>query len=195
MSQRSVRPPSARALLRLAVGGASCTLLLATVAGCGSDGGDSDDPGTATDTSTSETTTSESPTSDSPTSDSSTGSGGQLVIGETVEPGQAVIVSASNVDGETSTLASALVDDKAVGRFLATTDARLAEDVRAAVRATQVPAGSTLFAAVVSVGCDQPTGLSWSRTFEGIEVTPTLPKSQVQCLVPVTSVALFLVPA
>ena len=190
MSQRSVRPPSARALLRLAVGGASCTLLLATVAGCGSDGGDSDDPGTATDTSTSETTTPESPTSDS-----STGSGGQLVIGETVEPGQAVIVSASNVDGETSTLASALVDDKAVGRFLATTDARLAEDVRAAVRATHVPAGSTLFAAVVSVGCDQPTGLSWSRTFEGIEVTPTLPKSQVQCLVPVTSVALFLVPA
>jgi len=116
------------------------------------------------------------------------------VIGETVEPGQAVIVSASNVDGETSILASALVNDKALGKFLATMEARLAEDVRAAVRATQVPADSTLFGAVVSVGCDRPTAISWSTTFDGIEVTPTLPKSQVQCLVPVTSVALFLVP-
>ena len=189
MSQRSVRPASARALLRLAVTGASCTLLLATVAGCGSEGGDGDDPGAATDTSSSGTTPPESPTSDS-----STGSGGQLVIGETLEPGRAVIVSASNVDGDTSTLASALVNDKALGTFVATMETRLAEDVRAAVRATKVPADSTLFGAVVSVGCDEPTAISWSKTFEGIEVTPTLPKSEVQCLVPVTSVALFLVP-
>lgn len=180
MSRRSARPASARALLRLAVGGASFTLLLATVAGCGSEGSDNDDPGAATDTASSET---------------STGSGGQLVIGETVEPGQAVIVSASNVDGDTSKLASALVNDKALDTFVATMDARLAEDVRAAARATQVPADSTLFAAVVSVGCHKPTGISWSTTFDGIEVTPTLPKAEVQCLVPVTSVALFLVPS
>jgi hypothetical protein len=177
MSQRSVRPAPARALLRLAVTGASCTLLLATAAGCGSEGGDG--AGTAT---------------ESPTTESSRGSGGQLAIGETVEPGQAVIVSASNVDGDTSTLASALVDDTAVGKFVATMEARLAEDVRAAVRATQVPADSTLFGAVVSVGCQEPTAIAWSTTFDGIEVTPTLPKSEVQCLVPVTSVALFLVP-
>lgn len=189
MSQRSARPVSARALLRLAVSGASCTLLLATVAGCGGEGGDGDDPGAATDTASSETTTPESPTSDS-----STGSGGQFVIGETVEPGQAAIVSASNVDGDTSTRASALVNDQALGTFLATMEARLAEDVRAAVSATQVPADSTLFGAVVSVGCHKPTAISWSTTFDGIEVTPTLPKSEVQCLVPVTSVALFLVP-
>ena len=179
MSRRSLRPASTRALLRLAVSGASCTLLLVTVAGCTSEGGDSDEPGTATDTSSSETTGEP---------------GGRLVIGETVEPGQAVIVSASNVDGKTSTRASALVNDQAVDTFVATMEARLAEDVRAAVRATLVPAGSTLFGAVVSVGCDKPTAISWSRTFEGIEVTPTLPKSEVQCLVPVTSVALFLVP-
>jgi hypothetical protein len=81
-----------------------------------------------------------------------------------------------------------------VGKFVATMEARLAEDVRAAVRATQVPADSTLFGAVVSVGCQEPTAIAWSTTFDGIEVTPTLPKSEVQCLVPVTSVALFLVP-
>jgi hypothetical protein len=175
--------------VRLALSGASCTLLLATVAGCGSEGGDGDDPGAATDTSSTGTTTPESPTADS-----STGSGGQFVIGETVGPEQAVIVSASNVDGDTSTLASALVNDKALDTFVATMETRLAEDVRAAVRATQVPADSTLFGAVVSVGCDQPTAISWAKTFDGIEVTPTLPKSGVQCLVPVTSVALFLVP-
>jgi hypothetical protein len=116
------------------------------------------------------------------------------VIGETVEPGQAVIVSASNVDGETSTTASALVDDQSLDAFVATMDPRLATDVRAAVEAASVPAGSTLFGAVVSVGCDQPTSIEWSTTFDGIEVTPTLPKSGVQCLVPVTSVALWLVP-
>ena len=177
--------------MRFAISCASCTLLLAAVAGCGSEGSDSEsDPGTAT-----ESPTSESPTSESPTSDSSAGSGGQLVIGETVQPGQAVIVSASNVDGDTAVLGSALVNDKALDKFLATMDARLAEDVRAAVEATQVPADSTLFGAVVSVGCDKPTAISWSKTFDGIEVTPTLPKSVVQCLVPVTSVALFLVPS
>jgi len=180
-------------MLRLAVSGASCTLLLATVAGCGGEGGDGDDPGAATDTAT-DTATSETTTPESPTADSSTGSGGQFVIGETVEPGQAAIVSASNVDGDTSTRASALVNDKALDTFLATMEARLAQDVRAAVRATHVPADSTLFGAVVAVGCNRPTAISWSTTFDGIEVTPTLPKSEVQCLVPVTSVALFLVP-
>lgn len=186
MSPRSTRPASARAQLRLAVSAVCCMLLLAAAAGCGSSDGDSADPGTATDAS--ESTPTEAP------SDSSTGSGGHFVIGETVEPGQAVIVSASNVDGETSKLASALVNDKALDKFLASTDGRLAGDVRAAVRAVQVPADSTLFGAVVSVGCDEPTGISWATTFDGIEVTPMLPKSEVQCLVPVTSVALFLVP-
>lgn len=174
-------------------------LLLAGVTGCGSD---SEDPGTATDTS-SETTTADPGTdpssadpesSDPETSDSSTGSGASVPVGETVEPGQAVIVKASNVDGEPATRASALVDDKAVDAFLATTDARLAADVRSAVKQVQVPAGSTLFGAVVSVGCDTPTAVDWVTTFDGIEVAAQVPKSGVQCLVPVTSVALFLVP-
>lgn len=190
MSQRSIRPASTRAMLRLAVSGACCTLLLATAAGCGSDTGDGDDPGTASDTSSD--TSSETPSDGASTSNS--GSGASFVVGESVEPGQAVIVSASNVDGETSTKASALVDDQSLEAFLAPTDPRLAKDVRAAVRQATVPADSTLFGAVVSVGCDRPTSIEWSTTFDGIEVTPTLPKSEVQCLVPVTSVALWLVP-
>lgn len=200
MRQPSIRPASARGMLRLAVSGAGCTLLLATVVGCGSQADDGDDPGAATDTSSessSTTTPSESPSptdGDSSTSDSSSGSGGSSVVGETVEPGQAVIVSASNVKGETTPRATALVDDKSLDAFLATTDERLATDVRTAFDAVQVPADSTLFGAVVSVGCETPTAVEWITTFDGIEVKPTMPKSNVQCLVPVTSVALFLVP-
>ena len=177
---------------------ACAVLLLSAAAGCGSDSGDGDDPGTATDTSsetpTTEPTTTEPTTTDPDTSDSSSGMGASLPVGKTVEPGQAVIVKASNVDGETTKRASALVDDQAVDAFLSATDARLAADVRAAVDAVEVPADSTLFGAVVSVGCDTPTAVNWVTTFDGIEVTPTMPKSGVQCLVPVTSVALFLVP-
>lgn len=181
MRQKSVRVTAACAVL-----------LLSAAAGCGNEA-DSEDPGTATDTS-SETPTTETTTADPDTSDSSTGSGASVLVGETVEPGQAVIVKASNVDGETATRASALVDDKAVDAFLSATDARLAADVRSAVKAVQVPADSTLFGAVVSVGCDTPTAVNWVTTFDGVEVTAEVPKSGVQCLVPVTSVALFLVP-
>lgn len=166
---------------------AACAVLLLSAA-CGSDTGASDDPGTATDSS------SETPTTEPGTSDQSSGAGARLPVGPTVEPGQAVVVEASNVDGHTATRASALVDDKAVDAFLSDIDARLAADVRSAVEAVQVPADSTLFGAVVSVGCDTPTAVTWVTTFDGIEVTPTVPKAGVQCLVPVTSVALFLVP-
>jgi hypothetical protein len=198
MHRSSVRPASAPGTLRLAVSGAACVLVLATLAGCGNEG--DDDPGTATDTSSESSSTatpSESPSptdGDSSTSDSSSGSGGSSVVGETVEPGQAVVVSASNVKGEITTRASALVDDQALDAFLATTDPRLATDVRTAFAAVRVPADSTLFGAVVSVGCETPTAVEWTTTFDGIEVKPTIPKSNVQCLVPVTSVALFLVP-
>lgn len=118
-----------------------------------------------------------------------------MPVGEAVEPGQALIVSTSNVDEETSQLASALVDAQALDTFLAGTDPRLAADVRAAVKDAQVPAGSTLFGSVVAVGCDEPETVEWEKTFDGIQASAQLPKSGVQCLVPVTSVALFLVEA
>lgn len=176
MSQRTLRASAA-----------CCVFVLVSVLGCGSDS----DDGNATDTSTTEPAPSES---GSPGSDTSTGAGGHVVVGGSVEPGQAVIVSASNVDGETAERASALVDKKSVEAFVSATDARLAADVRTAIEEVQVPDDSTLFGAVVSVGCHTPTGITWSTTFEGIEVSPVLPKTKVQCLVPVTSVALFLVP-
>lgn len=137
-----------------------------------------------------------SPSSDSGETggDSATGSGGALVIGDAVEPGQAVIVSASNVVGEVSRTADALVDDASRDAFVQPMDPRLAQDVRRAARRAQVPANSTLYGAVVAGGCDAPIEIVWTVTVEGIEVPPVLPKPGVECLVPVTWVALFLVP-
>lgn len=194
MSPRSIRPAPARSALSVAC----CTLLLLAAVGCGSQAED-DEAGTATDPSTSETATATPSPSTSPSTSpgdesTSSGSGGNLVVGDTVEPGQAVVVSASNVKVDTTPRATALVNDEAVDAFVATLDAQLAADVRAAVQAAKVPADSTLFGSVVSVGCDTPSTVDWISTFDGIEARATLPKPGVQCLVPVTSVALFLVP-
>lgn len=196
MSHRSVRP----APVRLSAMAAGCALLLATAVGCGNEA-DSND--SASDPAASETSSTTPSSSDSPsqtpsesgdTSDSSSGAGGSLTVGDTVSAGQAVVVSASNVTVEPTKRASALVDDAAVDAFVSSTDPQLADPIRSAVRAATVPAGSTLFGAVVAVGCDSPTGVGWSTTFDGVEVSATLPKTQVQCLVPETYVALFLVP-
>ncbi len=200
MSALSVRPASGPAGRRLAVSGACCALLLAAV-GCG-------DADTATDpsrvSSGEPTPTEPVPTQsgasepgaqdESDRSGSTSGARGELTIADEVEPGSAMIVSASDVGGEISPRASALVDEQAVDGFLSTADQRLAADVRAAASGVRVPEGATLFGAVVAVGCDTPTAITWVSTFDGIEAEAALPKSTVQCLVPVTSVALFLVP-
>ena len=86
-----------------------------------------------------------------------------------------------------------LVDAAALRKFVAPFGADLGPQVRMAVRETEVPPGQTLMGAVVAIGCDEPTGIELVQTFDGYEVTGIVPKSGVQCLVAVTSVALFLV--
>lgn len=178
-----MEPGPSHPSVRLAASLASCIVLLAAATGCGSLAGE-DEPSSATDPSSRATGTPSS------ASDSSTQT---LSVGDTVKAGQALIVSTSNVDEPTTRLASALVDEQAVETFVADSDARLADDVRAAFEDVQVPEDSTLFGSVVAVGCDKPVAVSWQKTSDGIEATAQLPKSGVQCLVPVTSVALFLV--
>lgn len=186
------------ATARLALSAALCAVVLA---GCGqSDGSDAAD--SATDSSSSaDTGAGSSPepgdsssagggTSDS---DTSTGGGALLAAGETATTSEVRIVSASNADGEATTQPVPLVDDAAVRELVAPLGADLPAQVEAAVRDTDVPEGQTLMGAVVAVGCEKPTAVELTQTFEGYEVTAVLPKSGVQCLVAVTSVALFLV--
>lgn len=158
-------------------------LVLAVAAGCG--GGAGTDQG--------ETASATESPSESPSTSPAAGTGAvQIAVGDTLEPDQALIVSASNVDEPTTPMATEFSEGKALDSFVADLDPQLAGDVRAAVESARVPDGSTLYGSVVAVGCDQPDAISVKTTPEGIEATAVLPKTTVQCLVPVTSVALFL---
>jgi hypothetical protein len=125
----------------------------------------------------------------------STGGGTLLVAGDTPSTTTAQIISVSNADGETDPRPVPVGDPASLDDFVAPLGADLGPRVRAAVRRAEVPAGQTLMAAVVAVGCDAPTGIELVQTFDGYEVTAVLPKSGVQCVVAATSVALFLVEA
>ncbi len=125
--------------------------------------------------------------------DTSTGGGAVLMAGEVASTSTVRIVSASNADGEMTPQPVPLMDAAAVREFVAPFGADLGPQVKAAVRETDIPDGQTLMGAVVAIGCDKPTAIELTQDFEGYEVTAILPKSGVQCLVPVTSVALFLV--
>jgi hypothetical protein len=122
-----------------------------------------------------------------------TGGGAVLVAGDTPSTTTARIISASNADGEVDVRPVSVADPESLDEFVATLGADLGPRVRAAVRRVEVPAGETLMAAVVAVGCDRPTGVELVQTFDGYEVTGIVPKSGVQCLVTMTSVALFTV--
>ncbi len=187
---------------------ATCAVLLVTATGCGSRVEEGQSPSSASDSpssaSESPSSASESPSSasespspsESPSETPQTGtslSRRTLIVGDTVEAGQAIVVSASNVDGPTTPLASPLNDDQAVNTFVASLDARLGSEVRAALEEVQVQGDSVLYGSVVAVGCDTPVAVVWKETPEGVETTAEMPKSTVQCLVPVTSVAIFVI--
>jgi hypothetical protein len=147
------------------------------LAGCGNDGGNdatndaANDPGnTAGDSS------------------------GQATEGP-IEPGEVVFVSESAVGGSVSTTATPLEDEQSVSEFAEQFEdprmgARLAEEVAK----IDVPDGDALVAAVVAVACDAPTEVSVEATPDGVEVSSPPVKTDKQCLVPVTTVALVTVP-
>jgi hypothetical protein len=171
------------------------------LAGCGeSDGGSASDGAaepTASDTSSSEPGEVTAPGP----GDSASATGGEgatsaaggtvLPAGDAATTTTARIITVSNADGEISPRPVPVSDPASLRDFVATMGADLGPRVRAAVRQTDVPPGQTLMGAIVAVGCDEPTGVEVVQTFDGYEVTAVLPKSGVQCVVSMTSVALF----
>lgn len=114
----------------------------------------------------------------------------------TVEPDDVTIVSATAAGGQVATgPATELADDEAVQEFgrQFRNDGLVAKISRVAAR-TDPPVGTTLYAAVVAVGCDVPTGVVVTSSDAGVVITaePSKP-STVQCLAAVTTVALVLV--
>lgn len=184
----------------------AASLAALTLSACGQSSPDaSTDSATGASSDSPSSTSAGSPTTEGNPGDSasatggsgttSTGDGVLLVAGDAPTTTTAQIISASNADGEADPRPVPVGDPASLDDFVAPLGADLGPRVRTAVRRAEVPAGQTLMAAVVAVGCDTPTGIELVQTFDGYEVTPVLPKSGVQCLVAVTSVALFLVEA
>lgn len=72
----------------------------------------------------------------------------------------------------------------------------MGERLRAAYDAAEVPTGSVLYAAVVSVGCDAPTEVTVAAGPDGLDVEAVpVAAPQQECFAPMTTVALVEVPA
>ena len=89
------------------------------------------------------------------------------------------------------------VDDEAARQeFTAQFRHGLDQKIASAVASASVPEGFSVLAAVVSVGCDVPTGVTATRSPDGWVLTPRCrPRPLQECLAPVTSVGLVAVPA
>lgn len=166
-------------------------VLVGALSACGTESGDSTatDPGPDTSSAPPSGSTSDSPSPSS--TEPSREDAVRLRIGE-ASTTSAQIVSATNGGGELTPRAAALPTPAAVDDFVGQLDPALGEQVRAAAGRVSVPEGTDLFASVVAIGCDEPTAVTVTRTFEGLETSASMPKKGVQCFAPVTYVALFL---
>lgn len=105
---------------------------------------------------------------------------------------EVAVITGSEEDGTASPTPVPLDSEQAVDDFVGQfTGSRLAEEVRAAVADATVGPGQTLVGAVVAIGCDRPDDLVVERVDGAVQVTPVMPKNQVQCLVAQTTVAIL----
>lgn len=104
------------------------------------------------------------------------------------------MVTGSAGRGVLSPEAVPLGSEAEVETFVAGLSPQLADDVRAAVAASAVPAGQQLYGAVVGLGCDVPPGVLVDRTGTGVEITGRKVVDPMrECFAAVTSVALVAV--
>ena len=106
------------------------------------------------------------------------------------------LVSESDVGGEVSPEAVPLDSPTAIADFSAQfDDERMGASISTALAATPVPDGLTVVGAVVAIGCEPPTEVEIETGPEGVRISAAPVKSDQQCLVPVTTVALVAVAA
>lgn len=118
-------------------------------------------------------------------------------VADAPEPLEPVLVSGSNGGGVVDTAATPLPDEAAVTAFATGLDDTLAAEVADAVAEVVVPEGQALYGAVVAIGCTPPEAVAVAGSGESVVVTARASKEEpeVQCLVPVTTVALVSAPA
>ena len=114
---------------------------------------------------------------------------------ESPAPGSArvVLISATAAGGDPETRATDVTDEADLTAYVEQFHGALARQVaEAAGRA----GGGTLFAQVVSIGCDKPVSARLETSGDRVEMVPTPPRTtHRECLAPVTTVGLVSVPA
>jgi hypothetical protein len=134
------------------------------------------------------------PTSGTTSTPATPGSEGPVPVTGDAGVETAVVVAASEVGGEVSPLAFPLGTRAERQDFTGTFERDFGSEVARAVRDLDAGEGTLPWGTVVAVGCEGPTSVRIDAGEAGYEVTPTMPKSTVQCLVPVTYVVVFAAP-
>ena len=172
--------------MRRTLGALLLTAALATaaLAGCADDGGDARAEDAASGTA------SASP-SDLP---SAAPSGASSTRGA-VDFTEVALLSETAAGGEVEQRATVLDNATAVNGFAAQFDnGAMSDGLTTAVREADVAEGQELAAAVVSIGCDVPPGVTVQKLEGGVAILPLKVKSPLkECLAPVTTVALVAV--
>jgi hypothetical protein len=176
-----------RTALRFTVALMVAGLAVALLAGCGSD-----EP---------EATPAEQETTSEPTDETSKPTPEEPSPSETFPPGPIeytaiALVSASNAEGTVSPRAIVLDSQEAVGKFAGQFGGdQMGRALAREYARADLPKDEVMLGAVVDVSCEAPSALQVEKTKRGVEVTATAKASKnVQCLVPVTTVALVSVP-
>ena len=108
---------------------------------------------------------------------------------------QVALISVSNAEGTVSDEATVLDSRQAVEEFAGQfSGSQMATALNRAYQRADLPQGEVLVGAVVAVACQAPTDVEVAQTEDGLTITAEPVKSKVQCLVPVTTVALVSVP-
>ena len=165
--------------MRIALRSGTALLVVALLVGCGAD----DTTAEPAEQETSGDTTEPTPSS-----------GGTPSNGP-IDYTRIALISESNVDGTVDPHATVLDSQAAVDEFAGTfSGSQMGESLQREYQDADVPDGEVLVGAVVGVSCQPPSKLHVEKTEEGVDITATAKISKVQCLVPVTTVALVSVP-
>ncbi len=109
---------------------------------------------------------------------------------------QVDLLTGPSAGGAVADTATELPDEEAVREYaFQFRNELLQREILHAAERVEVPEGQQLAAAVVAVGCEVPTEVVGTSEADGVRVAATMPPPEKRCLVPITSVALMLVPA
>jgi hypothetical protein len=172
--------------MRRTLGALLLTAALATaaLAGCADDGGDTRAEDAAS-----------GAASASPSDLPSAAPSGASSTRGAVDFTEVALLSETAAGGEVEQRATVLDDASAVNGFAAQFETgAMSDGLTTAVREADVAEGQELAAAVVSIGCDVPPGVTVQKLEGGVAILPLKVKSPLkECLAPVTTVALVAV--